>query len=543
MKKSQLTLILLSTYAALITLTSCSNKSTETTKQDKSIITVDLGSDVATVDPQLAEDSQSHRVTNDLFEGLTTSSQSNQIVAGLADKWDISPDGKTYTFHLRNGIKFSDGTPITANDVVYTYRRLVNPKVSSPYNMLLTNVVNGKAIIQNKKPITSLAVKALDKNTVEIILERPDPSFLAITSLWNLGIVSEANVTKFGVSWTDPKNMITSGAYKLDERIIKGHILESKNPNYYDSNNVAIEKVQFLPIEDTNSSLSQYKSGGLDITYSLPVDQYKAVKETLADQEHTVSLEAIYYYDFNMTLPKFKNNPKLRQALSMAVDRNILVKDVLGQGQVPLYSYVTNTIEDGKFAGLDYSWSKLPREKQIAEAKQLFKAAGYDDSHPLQITINYNTNDLHKKVALAISSMWQQTFGVKSIIVNASNQEWKTFLQTRHKADYDIARDAWIADYNSVDTYTNLYECNNPQNNAHSCTPEFDSLIHQAQQSGAESQRMALTRQALQKAMDNYSIIPLYQYTYFRVIKPSVIGYTPETNHLDNVYSKWYRFN
>lgn len=148
MKKSQLTLILLSTYAALITLTSCSNKSTETTKQDKSIITVDLGSDVATVDPQLAEDSQSHRVTNDLFEGLTTSSQSNQIVAGLADKWDISPDGKTYTFHLRNGIKFSDGTPITANDVVYTYRRLVNPKVSSPYNMLLTNVVNGKAIIQ-----------------------------------------------------------------------------------------------------------------------------------------------------------------------------------------------------------------------------------------------------------------------------------------------------------------------------------------------------------------------------------------------------------
>lgn len=543
MKKSQLTLILLSTCAALITLTSCSNKSTETTKQDKSIITVDLGSDVATVDPQLAEDSQSHRVTNDLFEGLTTSNQSNQIVAGLADKWDISPDGKTYTFHLRNGIKFSDGTPITANDVVYTYRRLVNPKVSSPYNMLLTNVVNGKAIIQNKKPITSLAVKALDKNTVEITLERPDPSFLAITSLWSLGVVSEANITKFGVNWTDPKNMVTSGAYKLDERIIKGHILESKNPNYYDSNNVAIEKVQFLPIEDTNSSLSQYKSGGLDITYSLPVDQYKTVKETLADQEHTVSLEAIYYYDFNMTLPKFKNNPKLRQALSMAVDRNILVKDVLGQGQVPLYSYVTNTIEDGKFAGLDYSWSKLPREKQIAEAKQLFKSAGYDDSHPLQITINYNTNDLHKKVALAISSMWQQTFGVKSIIVNASNQEWKTFLQTRHKADYDIARDAWIADYNSVDTYTNLYECNNPQNNAHSCTPKFDSLIHQAQQSGTESQRIALTRQALQKAMDNYSVIPLYQYTYFRVIKPSVTGYIPETNHLDNVYSKWYRFN
>lgn len=542
MKCNRFILTLLSA-CAVFSITSCSNKSNETQTQNKNLITVDLGSDVATVDPQLGEDSQSHRITNDLFEGLTINDQHNQVVAGLADKWETSPDGKTYTFHLRKDIKFSDGSPITANDVVYTYRRLVDPKVSSSYNMLLNNVVNGKEIIQGKKPITTLAIKAVDNDTVEITLVHPDPSFLAITSLWNLGIVSESNITKFGSQWTDPKNIVTSGAYKLDERIVKGHILESKNPYYYDAANVAINQVKFLPIEDTNSSLSQYKSGGLDITYSLPVDQYKAVKSSLADQEHTVSLEAIYYYDFNMTLPKFKNNLKLRQALSMAVDREVLVKDVLGQGQVPLYSYATNTIEDGKYAGLDYAWSKLPRAQQVADAKKLFSEAGYSDSHPLQITINYNTNDLHKKVALAISSMWQQTFGTKSISVNASNQEWKTFLQTRHKGDYDIARDAWIADYNSIDSYTNLYECNNPQNNSHSCTPEFDKLIQQAQVAETKNQRIELTRQALEKAMNNYSVIPLYQYTYFRVIKPSVTGYTPETNHLDRVYSKWYRFN
>jgi oligopeptide transport system substrate-binding protein len=540
-------LITLSLATSLLMLNACSNKSTTsqatTSGASKNIITVDLGSDPATVDPQMSEDTQSHRVVNDLFEGLTTADQSNQIIPGLAEKWDISPDGKTYTFHLRDGIKFSDGTPITADDVVYTYRRLVDPKVSSPYNVLIGNIVSAKDIMKSTKPTTALGVKAINPTTVEIQLNNADPSFLAIASLWNLGIVSQANVTKFGAQWIDPKNMVTSGPYKLTERVVKGHILETKNPNYYDAANVAIEQVKLVPVEDNNSALSQYKSGDLDITYSLPIDQYKKVKDSMGSEEHTVSLEGMYYYDLNMTSAKFKNNPKLRQALSMAVDRDTLVKDVLGQGQVPLYSYATSTIDGGKYAGLDYAWSKLPRAEQVKQAQELFKAAGYSDANPLKITISYNTNDLHKKVTLAIASMWKQVFGDKAIVVDSNNQEWKTFLQTRHKGDYDVARDAWIADYDSIDSYTNLYECNNPQNNSHSCSPEFDKLITEAQNTQDDAKRVELTRQALQIAQDNYAIIPLYQYTYFRLIKPNVTGYTPDTNHLDHVSSKWYKFN
>lgn len=542
MNYKKLSTLLLS-IGVIGTLVACSSKDKTSTPTSKNIIIVDLGSDPATVDPQMSEDSQSHRVVTDLFEGLTSADQSNKIIPGISDKWEISPDGKTYTFHLRNGVKFSDGTPITADDVVFTYQRLVDPKVSSPYNILINNLVNANDVMKGKKPLTDLGIKAIDANTVQITLVNPDPSFLAIASLWNVGIVSKANITKFAQAWTEPKNMVTSGPYKLDERVVKGYILESKNPYYYDAANVSIEKIKLLPIEDRNSALSQYKSGDLDITYSLPIDQYKNVKDTMKSEEHTVSLEGMYYYDFNMTLAKFKNNPKLRQALSMAVDRNTLVKDILGQDQIPMYSYATNTVDGGQYAGLDYDWAKLPHDQQLAKAKELFKEAGYSDSHPLEITINFNTNDLHKKVALAIGAMWQQAFGAKSIIIKTNNQEWKTFLQARHKGDYDVARDAWIADYDSIDSYTNLYECDNPQNNSHSCNPEFDKLINQAKATSDNAERVKLTRQALQIAMNDYAIIPLYQYTYFRVIKPNVTGYTPETNHLDHVNSKWYRFN
>lgn len=533
--------LLITLCASITILSSCSNNESKS-KQDKTIISVDIGADPATLDPQKAEDTQSQRISNDLFEGLLSPDQSNKITASLSDKWETSDDGKVYTFHLRDNIKFSDGTPITAEDVVFSYQRLVDPKLASPYNILINNIVNAKQIIKGTAKVGTLGIKAIDDKTVQITLEHPDEAFLGIVAFYNLGIVSKANVLKFGDKWTEPKNMVTSGAYKLDERVVKGYILESKNPYFYDASNVAIEKVKLLPIEDNNSALSQYKSGDLDITYSTPVDQYKTVKSSMGNELHTISYEGMYYYDINMTLGKYKNNPKLRQALSMAVDRELLVKDILGQGQIPLYAYATPTIEGGKFAGIEYDWAKLPHSEQLSKAQKLFKEAGFSDANPLTIDLSYNTNDLHKKVALAIGSMWKQAFGEKSIIFKANNQEWKTFLQTRHKANYEIARDAWIADYDSVDTYTVLYQCDSGQNNSHYCNKEFDALITSARAENNKDKRVELIRKALQVAQNDYAIIPLYQYTYFRLIKPSVTGYIPDNNHLDRVYSKWYKF-
>ncbi len=527
-----------------VTLSSCSKDSAKSTLvKDKNLITVDNGEDPPTLDTALAQDSTSARILYDLFEGLTSFDQSLKVIPGLAEKWEISPDGKVYTFHLRSSLKFSDGSPITAEDVVFSWQRLADPKVASPYNNLTANIVNGLAIIAGKLPATQLGVKALDAKTVQITLNHPDSAFLQICSMPNTAIISKANVLKFGQAWTNPKNMVTSGAYKIQEWVVKGNLLLTKNPNYYDAKNVNVKNVNFLPIVDYSASFNRYKTGEIDVSFSEPIDQYKDIQKQYPDQSHTVSMEAMYYYDFNMTLPKFKNNPNLRQALTMAVDRNILVKDVLGQGQPALYSNVTTTIEDGKFADSKYAWESWPRVQQIAKAQELFKAAGYGPNNPLEISISYNTMDSHKKIALAIASMWQQVFGAANIKTTAANQEWKSFIQDRNNANYDVARDGWNADYNSADTYTNLFICGNPLNKSKYCNPTYDKLILQAQNTTDDGQRVQLIKQALQIVQNDYAIIPLYQYTYYRLVNPRVKGYTMTNNHFDHVMSKWYKLD
>lgn len=527
------------------TLVACSKSNHEQAQikpQSSDTINVDLGSDVPTIDPALTQDVTSARVIYDLFSPLVDFNQNNQPIPGIAQKWSVSKDGKVYTFHLRKGLKFSDGSPITAEDIVFTWQRLADPKVSSPYNILVSNIVNGQAIIDGKAKVETLGVKAIDKQTIQITLEHPDTAFIQICTQPNVGIVSKANLTKFGNQWTNPDHMVTSGAYTIKEWVVQGHMLLTKNPNYYDANNVKIKNVNFLPLVDTNASLSQYDTNGVDITYSIPVDQYKDIQQRLGKQLHQFPLEATSFYDFNMVLPQYANNKNLRQALSMAVDREVIVKHILGQGQTALYSYVTPTIEDGKFAGLEYSWAKLPRAQQLAMAKDLFAKAGYSESHPLEIAISYNTNDGNKKIAIAIAAMWQETFGAQSIKVTQSNQEWKTFLQDRKKADYDIARDGWNADYNSVNTYTMLYYCKSPQNNSKYCNYEYNKLIDKAQNTNNPEERIKLIRQALQLAQDDYAIIPLYQYTWHRLVNPRVKGYDADHNYFDHVQSKWYKF-
>ncbi len=527
---------------ATLALVGCSGKENGK-KAHSSTLNVDIGADVAILDPQMVEDMQSYRVVNDLFEGLTSEDQHNHPVPGLAEKWEISPDGKTYTFYLRPNLKFSDGSPLTVADVVYSYQRIADPKTASPYNFLVSNLVNGQAILDGKQPVSQLGVKAVNDNTVQINLVNADPSFLSIAAMSELGVVSQANISKWGAAWTEPKNMVTSGAYKLDERVVQGYILTSKNPNYYDADHVAIEHVKYFPIVDANASLSQYKTGSIDITYLLPIDQYKAIKAQMPDQEHVVLWERHEYYDFNMNSPKYKDNIKLRQALSMAVDREALAKSIMGQGQKPSYAYATSTIEGGKFAGLDYAWASWPRDQQIAEAQRLFKEAGYSPSHPLQINISYDTKDFEKKTALAVAAMWQQVFGPASIQVVTNNQEWRTFIQSRHTGAYDIARNAWTADYDSVDSYTLLYQCNGPENDAHSCTKGYDGLLKQAQNTLDPELRVKLIRQALTLAMNDYTIIPLYQHTYFRLVNPRVKNYNIDNNHLDHVKSQWLKLD
>lgn len=522
---------------------SCSKNVPHTSSRDT--INIGLNDDVSTFDPTITQDVSSARVLNDLFEGLVTENQKNQPIPGLAKSWDILNNNKTYVFHLRDNLKFSDGSPITADDVVFTWRRLVDPKTGSTFSFLANNIVNAKEIIAGKKPITSLGIRAIDKQNIQFNLVRPDPTFLAICTEINVAVISQANVIKYGSSWTEPKNIVTSGAYKLTSRINKGDIILSKNVNYYDASNVAIDKVKFTSFSDLNSEFNMYKTGEIDITSDVPHDQYNTIKKDFPTELHTVSAEAMYYYRFNLKDPLIANNVKLRQALSMVIDRDVLVNKIVAQGETPSYTIPSYTVENGKYRNTDVYWASWPMSKKITEARKLYNASGYDQNTPLTLELLYSSNDINKKIALTIGYMWTKTLGVN---VKYTNAELKTFLSDIYSGKFEVASERWYADYNSVNNYIDLYECDNPENKIRFCNSKFDTLLEQAANSFdkpttrddlARSSRSDNIKQAIKIIEDSYAMIPLFQGTYSKLVSLKVQGYDIDNNHLDHVQTKW----
>lgn len=543
MKTRRLLGMILSSTIFITITASCSNKEETTISKVKArdTIRIDVGTEAPSLDPNKAEDVTSIRILQDLFEGLVDFDQSNKILPGMAYKWDISADGKTYTFHLRDGLKFSDGSPITAEDFVYSYQRLANPKTASPYNFYLEHVVNYKDVAKSKQPIAALGVSAPDKLTFIIQLSAPDRDLLLKNTLPFLYAVPKSTIEKHGDQWTKPGNMVSSGAYVLKEHVVNGHILLERNPHFYDAAKVSIPKVKYLPIVDINASVAGYKTGEVDLTFqTVPVDQYQTLKKELGSQFNSVEQEAMGFYLFNMKDPLLANNLKLRQALSIAIDRMALTQNVLQDGKKPLYSVVTKTIEDGKYKELGYEWGSWSREKQIAEAQRLYKEAGYSLDKPLKLKMSYNTNEMYKKISTSIAAMWKEVLGVQ---VELNTQDWKTFLQSRHKGSYQIARGGWYADYNSIDSYATLYKCNVPSNNSHWCNKEFDNLAAKAYTSSDSKQQQELYIKALKMVQDEYVTIPIFQFGFTRLVKPYVKNYSIETNHLDQVKVKWLKLS
>ena len=522
----------------LLLLNACSDNNAPE-KHPEDTLRLDISAEVPTLDPQLQQDTTSARVSYDLFAGLVDFDQQNNPIPGMADHWTIAPDGKTITFHLRPNLKFSDGTLITSHDFVYSWQRLVAPSTASGYSYLLDHVVNADAIIQGKLPATTLGISAPKDDIFIVTFDTPDNTFIDKCTMSNLAVIPQKTIKQYGFHWTDVGKMVTSGAYRLKEHVINGYILSEKNPYYYDAQSVHIPNIKYFSFGDANTAIASYESGGLDLTGdALPISRYKRLLREYPTQLHTVEQEGLYYYDINMSLPKFKD-VRVRQALSMAVDREVITQLLLASHPKSLYSVVTKTIANGEYADIEYPWANESRTQQIAEAKKLYQQAGYGPHHPLKLSISFNTNDGHQRLALAIASMWKQILGVETTI---QNQEWKTFIDTRQQGDFVVARDGWVADYNDISTYLILYECNAPQNHSNYCDPQYDQLVDKGNASLSQQNQKKFYHQALELALNNYTIIPLYQYNYQKLIKPYVLGYDIEHNYLNHVQSKWMYF-
>lgn len=500
---------------------------------EKQTLVRNNGSEVQSLDPHKIEGVPESNVSRDLFEGLLVSDVEGHPSAGVAEKWE-NKDFKVWTFHLRKDAKWSDGSPVTAHDFVYSWQRLADPKTASPYASYLQygHIANIDDIIAGKKPTSDLGVKALDDNTFEVTLSEPVPYFYKLLVHPSVSPVPKNVVEKFGDKWTQPANIVTNGAYKLKDWVVNERIVLERNTNYWDNAKTVINQVTYLPISSEVTDVNRYRSGEIDMTYNnMPIELFQKLKQEIPKEVHVDPYLCTYYYEINNQKAPF-TDVRVRTALKLALDRGIIVNKVKNQGDLPAYSYTPPYTDGAKL--VEPEWFKWSQDKRNAEAKKLLAEAGYTADKPLTFNLLYNTSDLHKKLAIAVASIWKKNLGVD---VKLENQEWKTFLDSRHQGTFDVARAGWCADYNEPTSFLNTMLSDSSNNTAHYKSPAFDKLIADTLQVTDEAQRTELYTKAEQQLDKDSAIVPVYYYVNARLVKPWVGGYTGK-DPMDNIYVK-----
>ncbi|MCB1809505.1 MAG: peptide ABC transporter substrate-binding protein, partial [Candidatus Competibacteraceae bacterium] len=405
-----------------------------------------------TLDPHFVSGVWENRIVGDLFMGLTTEGPDASTIPGAAESWTVSDDGLVYTFKLR-AHNWSDGTPVSAEDFVYSMRRILLPATAAEYASLLYTIKNAEAVNSGKAAPEELAVKALDEQTLEITLEAPAPFFIDQLTHYTAFPVPRHVVEKYGNDWVKKGNIVSNGPYVLNEWIPNTHVILDKNPEFYDAANVMIDQVYFDPNEDRSAVQKSFRAGELDIAKDFASDQIDWLRENLPQETHIAPYLGIYYYPINTSKAPF-NDKRVRQALSMALNREAITDKVLKTGEVPAYSFVPPGT--GNYAaGPSYvSWKDVPYAERVEQAKALLAEAGFGPDNPLQFTLSYNTSENHKRIAIAASAMWKQ-IGVQAELFNS---EVKVHYDRLKQADFDIARAGWIADYNDPQNFLYLLE-------------------------------------------------------------------------------------
>ncbi|PZM14144.1 peptide ABC transporter substrate-binding protein [Rhizobium tubonense] len=495
-------------------------------------LNIQNGGDPMSLDPQKLSSDYENRIAGDIFEGLVTEDPKDNPVPGEAASWTISPDGKVYTFKLRDGIKWSDGQPVTAGDFVFAFQRLVDPKKAAEYAYLQFTIKNAEKI--NKGEITDfnqLGVKAIDDKTLEITLENPTPYFLSALMHYTAYPLPKHVVEAKGDDWVKIGNIVTNGPYKPTEWVPGSHVTTVKNDQYWDAKDVKIDGVTFYTLEDQSAALKRYRAGEFDLLTSFPADQFDWLQKNLPGQAHVVPFLGTYYYVMNATKPPF-NDKRVRQALSMAVNREVIGPKVLGTGELPDYSWVPpGTANYGEPAYV--SWKDLPYPKKVEEAKKLLKEAGFGPDHPLHAQLRYNTNDNHKRIAAAIASMWKP-LGVE---VELYNTETKVHYNEMQHGQVEIGRAGWLADYNDPINFLNLLSTGVDMNYGRWSNKDYDALLAKGNAETDLKKRAELFKQAEQIALDDSAAIPIYYYVSQTVVAPKISGY--EDNVQDIHRTRW----
>ena len=517
-----------------------STEAAETTDGEYNLA-VCLASEPQSIDPALNSAVDGAIMINHMFEGLikwVDDGEGKAVSApGQAESWEktVNDDGTvTYVFTMRDGIKWSDGQPVTAGDFEYSWKRLANPETAADYCYMIDMVKGYAEVSTGAADPDTLAVTALDDKTLEVVLTYDCPYFLEIAAFPATFPVRQ-DMVEGNDEWTyDVNSYIGNGPYKMQEWSHNAYINVVKNENYYDYENLGPDSIRFTLLDDANAMLAAFNSGELDFIENFPTDE---MANYLASGEITIAdYLGTYYVCFN-TEDEVFSDPRIRKAFSLVIDRNYIVENVSQAGEVPATAYVPSGVNDVEGASGDdfrtvggeyYSVAKEDYEANCEEARALLAEAGYPGGEGFPtVEYTYNTDDKHKAIAEALQSMWQEELGVT---VTLSNQDWNVFLESRKQGDYQIARNGWIADYNDPCSFLDMWYTDGGNNDAQYSNPEYDAQIDAAKATSDPAERMTAFHAAEDILIGQDSVLaPIYFYTQPYMLADDIDGmyYTP----------------
>ncbi|MBT8106845.1 MAG: peptide ABC transporter substrate-binding protein [Gammaproteobacteria bacterium] len=499
---------------------------------NSSVLHRGLPADPESVDPQKARSTQAGDILRDIGEGLLGYSPTGELVPGAAESWSISDDGLTYSFVIRDDARWSNGDPLTAGDFVFSLRRLVDPATAAFYANSIAVVANAEAIAAGELPPDQLGVEAIDDGALVIRLARPTPYLLSLLTYPTTFPVHAGSIATHGDDFTRPGNLVSNGAYKLDAWT-PGSVLElSRNEHYWNNAATAIDEVRHHVLTQGVTELNRYRAGELHMTSTVPPDNFAQVRAEYGDQLHVAPYIGVYYYGFNLTKPPFKDNPGVREALSMAIDRDVLVEKIVGRGEAPAYSWVPPGVDNYEPRRL--AFADMSQDKRNARARRLLAEAGYGPDNPLQIELRYNTSDEHRRTALAVQAMWKDALGVETTLIN---EELQVLLANMREAEVtQVFRSSWIGDYNDAHTFLSIVESDNASNTPRYANDEFDAVMDQAARQVNPKWRRVHLEEAERVFLADHAVIPLYFFVSKHLVSPEVEGWGD--NVLDYHYSQ-----
>jgi oligopeptide transport system substrate-binding protein len=484
------------------------------------------------LDPQLTTDIPSQRVLDDLFEGLVTFDIGGKPVPGAAASWQQSADGRTWVFHLREAARWSNGEPVTAQDFLYSWRREVDPRTGAAYAQSLAPIVNALEIALGHKAPETLGVEATDAHTLTVHLVAPTPYLLDLLDQNYLYPVYRPAIERYGDDWVRPEHMVSNGAFTLKEEIIGNRITLAPNPFYWDAQHVRLTEVVYYSIPERAQSVLRYLAGDVQLTDSFAASQRPWLKRTLGDQVVNSPWLGTYMLGFNFKLPPFRDNPALRRALILAIDRAALTQYL----KYGMYEPADTLLPPlSGYQPQHPSWAGWTQSERNTLARRLYGEAGYSAGHPLRVNISTSVQGADERHYLeAVAAMWHAVLGAE---VSMDESEFKVLLQDRELHRLPLFLDAWIGDFADPVNFLQLFYTGASLNYGSYSSPRFDTLLDQAGEQTDNAARYRLLEQSEAVLNEDAVYIPLYYYATRHLVKPYVKGW--RSNVMDRNLSRY----